>query len=287
VSNGHGEYNKDGANAGVKQVGNDKYELVPHVESVTNHNLIDNDETDDENDEVNENGHGIDCECSKCMSIDNLSATKTISATIGGGKKTKTMSANNFPIPDAYRAQIPQYNTNNYAITNMNPDKNETLKKMAAEVGMDAATDTEARILFAFLAKYQGLLTESAEQITKKDNTEEGGLKQFSAEISSMKQEITELKEQKAQENRQHAEYQRDQLIKQASKEGKIIPLSVESLKVIDVKILREMVEKAPKDRVPMKATMRTLSVDTSKPKFDQESLKAKMGEDVAAFGKV
>src|SRR5205085_279046 len=102
-------------------------------------------------------------------------------------------------------------------------------KKIAAEVGMENETDAE-KVLFAFLAKYEGLKSEIDGQINHKDNTEEGGLKQFSVQLDEMKKEIENLRKEKAQEIVKHSQFEKDTLVKQALKEGKIIPLSAKEI---------------------------------------------------------
>jgi len=169
-------------------------------------------------------------------------------------QKTKTMSANNPSFPDAYKAQIEHYNSMNDTI----------IKKMAVEVGMEGESD-EQKVLFAFLAKYEGLKAEIDGQITKKENTEEGGLKQFSTKFEALENEIKMLKTHKVEVETKHNEFERQTLINQASKEGKIIPLSADQVKTVDVEILRSIITNQPKNIVPLTSTMRVLSVDSSK----------------------
>ena len=95
--------------------------------------------------------------------------------------KTKTMNANT---PDAYKAIPQQYKNMNDTI----------IKKMAAIAGIEGETDAE-KVLFAFLAKYEGVVSEHREQITKKSNTEDGGLKQFAAKFEALENEVKTLKE--------------------------------------------------------------------------------------------
>jgi len=138
------------------------------------------------------------------------------------------------------------------------------IKKMAAEIGMESETDAQ-KVLDAFLAKYVGLRAEITGQITNKDNTVDGGMKQFSAKFEALESEIKILKNQKVEEQNKHSEFERSTLIAQASKEGKIIPLSANEIKTVDVAILRSIVTNQPKNVVPMTSNLRVLSVDSSK----------------------
>jgi len=181
--------------------------------------------------------------------------------------ETKTMSADNPSYPDAYQTAI----ENPYK--NMNTT---VLRKMAAEVGMDGESDQE-KVLFAFLAKFEGLKAELAQQITKKGNTQEGGLKQFSAEIDTLKQEIVSLKNRKAAEDKENDASQRAEIERLAAREGKVIPLSADERKNIDINLLRSIVKNQPRS-VPTVATLRTLSVQ------DGEQRKPSREKAVAAF---
>lgn len=177
-------------------------------------------------------------------------ASKKFGINIASEAKTKSMSADNPSFPDAYKAQPLQYNTMNDTI----------IKKMAAEVGMDGESDQE-KVLFAFLAKYEGLKAEIEGQITHKSNTEDGGRKQFSADIDFLKKEVEELKKQKADNATRYDQTERDNLIRQAAREGKIVPLSADEVKTVDLGILKSIINNQPKNIVPMGSALRVLSV--------------------------
>jgi len=288
------EYNEDGANAGVKKIG-DTYE-VTHLgaddkwsdEEKDNHqDMVKDLEADDHKSEYGDVNYAdkenhkypIDNEehiraawsyinmpkNAEKYESDKLSAIKSHikSAAEKQGieikdknvdEQTKTMSANNPSFPDAYKAQTEHNNSMNDTI----------IKKMAAEVGMESETDAE-KVLFAFLAKYEGLKSEIKGQVTNKANTEDGGLKQFSAKFEALENEIKMLKNQKIEEVNKHTEFERQTLISQASREGKIIPLSANEIKTVDVAILRSIVSNQPKNVVPLTSKLRVLSVDNSK----------------------
>jgi phage I-like protein len=227
--------------------------------------LKDHEETEIENDKHDPNNPN--CECASCKSADN---NLKISSAVGTVKDTKkkTMSANNPSFPDAYRAQPLQYDTmNDTIIKKMSSD--EVIKKMAAEVGMpvadNATSDSSlvARVLFAFLAKYEGIKAEIAGQITNKANTDEGGMKQFSADMDAMKAEIKALKTQKVEDTTIHDNIEREQLIRQAAREGKLVPLSADQVKVIDIGLLKSIITNQPKNVVPMGSALRVLSVQS------------------------
>ena len=174
-------------------------------------------------------------------------------------EKTKTMSANNPSFPDAYKAQPLQMDTeNDTIIKNMN---NTIIRKMAAEVGMEGESD-EAKVLFAFLAKYEGLKAEIAEQITKKENTEGGGVgKTFSADLDFLKKEVEALKTQKVEDTNRNDQSERESLIRQAAREGKLVPLSADQVKTVNIDILRSIISNQPKNVVPLGSALRVLSV--------------------------
>ncbi len=53
---------------------------------------------------------------------------------------------------------------------------------------------------------------------------------------------------------------ERATIIREASRDGKVIPLSADSVKTIPIGILREMVVTLPKEKVPTKPLVRPLS---------------------------
>ena len=235
-------YNKDGANAGVKKVG-DEFKLN-----------LDSDEAD-EADEVpmtaDENGitHVVACKCAKC-SADKKQSIKNMNADLTGKdnfKKPRIM-------PDGYQS-IP----NNYKKMN-----DTIIKEMAAIAGVDGETDQD-KVLFAFLAVFKGLQEENKDLINTKDKSDEGGLKQFSADFNQLRKEVEALKAEKVADAVRYSQSEREALVKQASKEGKVIALSADTIKSIDIALLRELVNNSPKGMVPTKSTMKIMSSD-SKP---------------------
>jgi phage I-like protein len=277
-------YNLGGANPAVKLVGG-KPELKEldgdmggsgggsdmSMLDTEDESILDeiNDLKDHEENEIQHDGNNPDCQCASCKSANNnMNNLKISSATDVAikDKKTKTMSANNPSFPDAYRAQPLQYNTmNDTIVKSMSTD--EVFKKMAAEVGVpvadNATSDSSlvARVLFAFLAKYEGIKSEIAGQITNKANTDQGGMKQFSADMEFLKKEIQDLKTKKVEDTTIHDNLEREQLIRQAAREGKLVPLSADQVKVIDIALLKSIITNQPKNVVPMGSALRVLSV--------------------------
>lgn len=225
--------------------------------------------SDKETDKVIEHKDNPDCMCAECMAEDaevesvKSNKPKQFSDTqkVEEEPKTKAMSAelntNKKSFPDAYKAQMPQYNTMNDTI----------IKKMAAEIANETGMESSdaERVLYAFLANIEGQLSEVKGQITHKENTEDGGLKQFSAKFEALEKQIESLKNEKNKEVERANDFERLTLVKNASKEGKIIPLSAEEIKGVDINILRSIVDKQPKNVVPMTSNLRVLSVDQSK----------------------
>ena len=261
-------YNVDGANPAVRLTPGGPV-LNPMVSDMggscggTNMSMLDakDDKIAELEDEIEHDEENPKCECASCKSANDL---KMSGADVAKDKVTKPMSANNPSFPDAYRAQPLQYNTmNDTIIKSMSTD--EVFKKMAAEVGMpsDGTSDSSlvARVLFAFLAKYEGLKGEVAGQINKKSNTEDGGLKQFSADIVAMKAEIDALKTQKAEDTKVYDQTEREQLVRQAGREGKLIPLSADEVKTVNLGLLKSIISNQPKNVVPIGSALRVLSV--------------------------
>ena len=194
--------------------------------------------------------------------------------------ETKPMSADNSlrEEPRAYKGQ-PWYYKNNMSevITKMSAE--DAIKNMAEEIGLEKETDN-AKVLFAFLAAYQGLKKESADLIVRKDNTNEGGLKQFSAEFNTLKNEIETLKKQKQQDEVRLQKFERDSILKKAISEGKNIPLSADERETVSIDILKSIV-KNTLPTIPTARTMRTLSADVVTTMTPQEK-EAKFKESFA-----
>lgn len=93
--------------------------------------------------------------------------------------------------------------------------------------------------------------TLSAEDVTK---AIEASLKPLTARIETLTTEI-----EGSRKSLEQAE--RDAVITQASKDGKVIPLSADTLKTLPLSALKEMVGQL-KPVVPMKTTLRTLTAD-------------------------
>lgn len=246
------DYNKDGANPSLTKTGKE-FKLNTKVMN-----------SDDDDDDVDENGikHSEDCMCARCMDTDdggsnvetmsakeisvskNTNKTKTMSADKDNGTKPRVM-------PKSYMAIPQQYKSMNDTI----------IKEMAAIAGVDGETDQE-KVLFAFLAAFKGLQTENQDLINKKSNTEEGGLKQFSADFAALRAEVSALKAQKEQADIRYNQTEREMLVQEASKAGKILPLSADDVKSIGIPMLKSIISKLPSGKVPMNSQMRVLNAD-------------------------
>lgn len=170
-------------------------------------------------------------------------------------EKTKTMSAHS-----SYGEQD-QYNNKN----NMNDTK---IKQMAAdissELGMENSTLVE-RVLYAFLAKEGGLQAESSKQLTTKATTEDGGLKQFSAKVQDLENQVKTLISERDQQNAKFLEIEKNNLVEQAKKEGiSLKSLSADTIKKVDVDTLKSILSEIQGNRIPMNPTLRVLSVGDS-----------------------
>lgn len=318
-------YNKGGANAGVKKIGN-QYVIANEASDMGMMSA------DDKDHDASDEG----CLCAKCMDADDhyskygdvdyadkddhkypIETEKHVKAawsyinmpknaskydsnklsTIKGHiktaakkfgvniaednsdkNKTKTMSANSFPIPDAYKAQ-PWYNNtmNDSIIKKMSVE--DGIKAMASDLGMENESDA-AKVIFAFLAKYLGEQTECPELINKKDNTDDGGLKQFNAEFVRLNKEIESLKKINMEQSIRNENSERELILSQATKQGKILPLSADAKKSISLDLLKDMVENCKKS-VPMELQLKALSAEP-KTKKSREEVVAMFNEQIA-----
>lgn len=82
--------------------------------------------------------------------------------------------------------------------------------------------------------------------------------------IKPLSAEITSVKGQLDAERKKADETTRNGLIAQAGKDGKVIPLSSDELKIVDLKLLESIISNL-KPVVPLKATIRPLSADQQK----------------------
>lgn len=169
-------------------------------------------------------------------------------------KENKTYSA----VPPAWKGALNPITSKPYM-----EKYNQTLKSMAADVNLPLENDSDKeRVLRVWMAKYQGPAGEQPELIVSKSNTADGGLKQFASEFETLKNEIKSLKEEKQTEAKRHAEFERNALIAQATKEGKVIPFSAEFVNKVDLEVLKDAIANTPKNIVPLNSKMRILSAD-------------------------
>lgn len=171
-------------------------------------------------------------------------------------KTTKTMSANTpLPrvMPDAYQAIPQQYKTMNDTI----------IKEMASLTGLEGETD-QAKVLFAFLAAFKGMQEEAKGLINSKVKADDGGLKQFSAQIENLTNEIKILKTEKSAERKRFESSERESLVDAAVKEGKLVPFSADTIKTMDINILKEALTNTPKNIVPLNRKMKTMNADSN-----------------------
>jgi phage I-like protein len=127
-----------------------------------------------------------------------------------------------------------------------------------------------------------------------------GKLKILSAgpDLSALDARIKAIESARAGDSAAAEGRERDALVTQASREGKIIPLSADALKLVPVVALKEIVEKLPKGQVPLGARAGQPSVEittlsaaieaemkTGKTKFQAiQTLAAKQPELYAAY---
>jgi phage I-like protein len=73
-------------------------------------------------------------------------------------------------------------------------------------------------------------------------------------QISALTAKVSAIEASRTQDGAAREQSERDQLISEASRDGKVIPLTAETLKLVPMAALREMVGKLPKNMVPMSA---------------------------------
>ena len=132
--------------------------------------------------------------------------------------------------------------------------ENKTKILAAQEIDEKEGETDSAKVLFAFLGEFMKAHPEFMEQLTKKSTTEEGGLKQWSAKVETIENEVKTFK---AEQIERQAQAEKQALIDQATREGKVVNLSVS--KRLDLEGLKEYVSTLEKV-VPMKSKMKILS---------------------------
>lgn len=215
-------------------------------------NEAEDSEEDMDEDEKELQGHL----CATCLTQYSMYKTKQFAkankslpgAVVVGDEKTKqkTLSAD-IPMPNAYKNTEPATSTQTRKIMF------ETLKAIAPEkLGMKTEAEV-LEILKELVAKWAGV--EDGKLDGPITNEENSGIKEFSARLAAL-----ETKYQ-ATISAQEA-IDRQEIVEQASKDGKVLPLSADSIKSMPVATLREMVEKLPANKVPMKSNARAFNTD-------------------------
>ncbi len=187
--------------------------------------------------------HPDDCMCAECMAADDK---------ISKDNNIKPMSAvvpnvNAFAPEPAEMKTFPQF-------------MNDNIKKLAADQGMPEG-DLASK-LKALLAEWLG--TQSNEgPITNKSNSTPA---QFSApqddQVKELNTRLKVLETDRAEAIARYEASEKDNIIKEATRNGKVIPFGADEIKDISPKLLKVIVDKLPKEQVPTKVTMRVLNVD-------------------------
>ena len=159
-------------------------------------------------------------------------------------------------MPDAYKNTTPNEVTQ--TIKYMDQVKEQTEKVAKVKIGAVDSAEALKRLKEAFLAYYEGASGEEA-PITNKENSK---LHEYSAGLADVQAKVLALEAKSQADVAKSNENEKNVIVLQASKEGKIIPLSAESIKSTPVEVLRELVSKLPKDKVPMRQTMKAMNSD-------------------------
>lgn len=200
--------------------------------------------------------HPIFCTCADCT------AEKTISTHAYNrfeadenplsNEKTeiKTMSANITP---------KAYETEPHEVKTFKPYMHEEIKKMAAELNLPDAGELEKRLknLLAVWLGENG--TEVPEgPIANKANSTPA---QFSAEVKNLTNRLAVLENDRNEAIARYEAHEKQSIIADATRSGKIVPFSADEVKEISSKVLKSVCDKLPK-QVPTKVTMAVLNAD-------------------------
>ena len=198
-----------------------------------------------------------------------VDTTKIISQTTSdidsSEDKTKQVKAMSVDMPDAYKNTTPNEVTQ--TIKYMDEVKASTEKVAKTQIGAVDQAEALKRLKDAFLAYFDGATGEEA-PITNKENSK---LHEFSAGLAEVTAKVVALEAKSQAEVAKNEETEKNILVLEASKNGKIIPLSADAIKATPVAVLRELVSKLPKEKVPMKQTMRALNSDGKQSKLTRQ----------------
>jgi hypothetical protein len=205
--------------------------------------------------ETDEIVHKEDCNCNNCLSVylKNFAAELAeIKSHIKNEEKTKTLSVDS--VPNAYKNTAPA------TTTQTEKYMFDQLKAISPEkLGMK--TDEEIlEILKSLVAKWEGVDGVDG-PITNKENSK---FMEFSAKLNALETEIKAFSVFKNGELSRRDEIEKQEIVAQSTREGKVIPLSADSIKSTPVEVLKEIVNKLPKNVVPTKSTMKVLSTENA-----------------------
>ena len=166
--------------------------------------------------------------------------------------KTKTMSAVE---PRAVKARA--YMTEPENTNTFRNHMNKKIAEMASEFGFADAAELEKR-LKAWIAEWLGEDEKLQGPITdKKNSTPE----QFSAEVSTLNARIQVLENDRKENVARMEAMEKQNIISEATKNGKVVPFSVDEVKELSSKTLKSIVDKLPAT-VPLASKARLLSAE-------------------------
>ena len=167
-----------------------------------------------------------------------------------GERKMKTMSA--VFTPKAYE-------TEPHEVKTFKTYMHEEIKQMAADLNLPNEAELEKR-LRALLAKWLGADGEEVPEgpITNKANSTPA---QFSAEVKNLTDRLAVLENDRKEAIARYEAQEKQSIVSEATRNGKVVPFSAEELKEISPKILKSVVDKLPKE-VPTKLTTKVLNAD-------------------------
>ena len=213
--------------------------------------------------------HGDDCKCSQCQKeiVEEAHEEHCMCATCTADMKKQIFTKLSVSAgPDGEIHKVKNFS----AVAEPNayltePENNKTLRtfmdekiaKMATELNLPDASELEKR-LKAWLAEWLG------EDGVKSPITGDPKPAQFSAEVTELSNRIKTLEADRDAQIARFSAMEKDAIVSEATKNGKVVPFSADEIKELSPKTLKGIIDKMPVT-VPLSAKTKVLSA-TGKP---------------------
>jgi phage I-like protein len=195
---------------------------------------------------ADENEHGLHCLCGKCSAdMKQQIFTRLSLSTDPFGEINNKIKPMGAVMPKAYLTE-PQ-NTKTFRTF-----MDEKIQKMATELNLPDASELEKR-LKAWLAEWLG------EKAVASPITGDPKPAQFSVDLTKLEERIKTLEADKAESVARFNAMEKQNIINEATKAGKVITFSAEEIAELSPKTLKGILEKIP-STVPMSAKTKVYS---------------------------